>query len=206
MIKDLIILVADKDMKLTMEALLNKRYKSIGVRRVSFDIFSHPNHDPGVRLYSGDFLRKYCNDYKHALVLFDRHGCGDDNKSVQELQESVQYLLDNSGWSERSAVVVIDPELEAWVFSKSRRVADIIAKGDGNLVGQVKSSIGVDNNCKPINPKKALLGILRQKNIPRSSSLYRKIAENVGLQNCKDKSFERLCNILREWFSCKQAN
>ncbi len=43
--KDLIVLVADKSMKVGVESLL-VRHKDLGIRPISYDVFSHRNNDP----------------------------------------------------------------------------------------------------------------------------------------------------------------
>ncbi|MEJ5295819.1 MAG: hypothetical protein WHT28_11335 [Fimbriimonadales bacterium] len=73
--KDLVILVADRDMEQTLLGLLS-RPKALGIREVSYDIFAHPGRDPGVFLQGAEFLRPFTDQYDFALVLFDREGCG----------------------------------------------------------------------------------------------------------------------------------
>jgi hypothetical protein len=48
MSKDLIVLVADIQPEKTLETLLHKRYKSLQMRPITFDIFRLPGKDPSV--------------------------------------------------------------------------------------------------------------------------------------------------------------
>lgn len=53
---------------------------------------------------------------------------------------------------------------------------------------------------KPPDPKAAFEAATRHKQIVPSSSIFKKLAEKVGLQRCHDAAFLRLREILREWF------
>lgn len=63
--KDLVILVADKDMEMTMRGLL-PRPQSLGIRAIQYDLYTHPQHDPGVRTHAAEFLRPYQKMYHNA--------------------------------------------------------------------------------------------------------------------------------------------
>lgn len=117
-----------------------------------------------------------------------------------ELEQQVQQLLDASGWQGRSAVVVIDPELESWVFSTSLHVVDVFAGGDAEVFQRVVESFPKTSLGKPQKPKEAVEKLLRQKAIVRSSALYKELASRVSLKGCVDPAFQRLCAILRSWF------
>ena len=53
---------------------------------------------------------------------------------------------------------------------------------------------------KPGDPKTGVEQALREVRIHRSSALYRRLAEKVGLASCKDDAFARLRAILSGWF------
>jgi hypothetical protein len=53
---------------------------------------------------------------------------------------------------------------------------------------------------KPARPKEALEAALRQARLPRSSSLYRQLAERVSLQGHAEPAFLKLRSTLRAWF------
>ena len=73
--KDLILLVADKNMDASLKGLLS-RSKALGHRQVTFDLYVHPDRDPGCLLRGHDFLRPFVSLYERALVLLDHEGCG----------------------------------------------------------------------------------------------------------------------------------
>lgn len=202
-LSDLVILAADNDIMFACNALL-KRHEMLGIRPLRTKIYVHPYHDPGCRCGSEDFLRQFTREYRHAIVIFDRDGCGRDRKTRDEIENEVTVRLRKSGWEERAAVVVIDPELESWVFSDSAEVDDVLGwmgrtpslrnwlEGKGYLTpGQIK----------PSRPKEAMHDALRHIRMPRSSSLYRQLAERVDITGCRDFAFQKLKDTLQSWFS-----
>ncbi|MCX6841725.1 MAG: hypothetical protein NTX53_05535 [candidate division WOR-3 bacterium] len=95
--KDLIALVADKKMEAGVTALV-RREANFQIRPITADVYRHPHHDAGVLLEATDFLQVFRNSHQHAIVLFDREGCGRDALDPAELQRLVQEKLDAGGW------------------------------------------------------------------------------------------------------------
>jgi|Deesub1362A_J573_1020465.scaffolds.fasta_scaffold02208_5 hypothetical protein len=198
--KDLVILVADANMEHAVRGLLS-RPQALGVRDgITFDIFKHPRHDPGVFHEAHEFLRPLQDQYRYALVMLDREGSGQENQSAQAIEADIQQRLDSAGWRGRSAVVALDPELEVWVFSNSPHVIRVIADGDVELYRQILDAKPVSAYGKPVRPKEVMEEILRRKCIPRSSGLYQELAERVSLARCQDPAFQRFQAILQGWF------
>ena len=201
MAKDLIVLVADKDMKLGMEGLL-KRPGVLGICPMTHDVFAHPQHDPACRLRGHEFLRSFGRQYAHALVLFDREGCGSD-KDRDAIQSDVEGHLRGSGWKDQAAAVVIDPEFEMWVWSDSPHV-DSVLGWDGRQPALrewlAQRGFLVEGEAKPRRPKESLEATLREADRRRSSAIYQELAARVGVQSCVDPSFVRLKLILQAWF------
>ena len=111
--KDLVVLVADKNMDRAVRGLLS-RYHELRIRPVESDIYVHPHRDPGCLLGAHDFLRPFWNRYAHALVMLDRDGCGQERLPREALEEQLELRLSQNGWNQRAAAVVLDPELEIW--------------------------------------------------------------------------------------------
>ena len=129
-LQDLIVLVADKDIKETIEGLLTKRTRSLGIRPVQYKVLPNNEHDPGCLDRSAELLASFCTTHAHAMVIFDREGCGQDTESRSELEATVETALRKAGWGDRTAAIVIDPELENWVWSPSPHVADCLGWRD----------------------------------------------------------------------------
>jgi len=202
--KDLIVLVADHNMEAALRQIL-KRNQSLSIRPIDPQIFPHPRHDPGVLNEADNFLATMQEDYSHALVVFDRIGCGQEEKSSSELKAIVQTKLDSSGWQERSGVVVIDPELENWIWTNSPHVSRALGIKHREFLELLKQNSKA-TTFKPDHPKELLEDVLRRSGIPRSSSLYAQLAKTVSLRRCIDPSFNDLKRNLRDWFGTKQAS
>lgn len=198
--KDLVALVADGTMRSVLNNLL-ARDKAFGIRKIQIEIFVHPHHDPGVYNDAGSFLSPFTINYKYALVLFDREGCGQENKSSIELQSIVQKQVNIHGWEHRSGVIVLDPELESWVWTRSHHVSRVLDIEKQELLELLQ---GDDPNCqKPSHPKELMEKILQRSRIPRSSALYEDLAKSVSFKRCSDPSFQQLKHNLIEWFGIK---
>lgn len=196
--RDLVILVADENQRSGLEALL-QRGRSLEIRAISFEIFVHPWRDPGVLNGAHEFLLPFTRQYGYAMILFDREGCG-RTEPAAALQDEVQRRLDRVGWEGRSAVIVLEPELEVWVWSGSRHVPKVLGLDKGPLDSLLRSKYDFGPYDKPKHPKEAMEDALRQSNTPRSSSIYRHLAEKVSLTRCKDPSFRGFTETLRRWF------
>ena len=202
--KDLIVLVADGQQRQTVATLLTKRQPSLGIWRVpvdiNSDILSHPRHDPGVFHEAGDFLSVFAQQYEHALVLIDAEGTGSP-AGAEEIEEKIQGDLNRNGWEGRSAVVVIDPELEIWVWSTSPLVSGIVGMDRRRIKGMgYRRGYWQEGETKPSRPKELLEEVLHSTGKPHSSALFVQLAKQVGLSRCRDDSFRRFREVLQGWF------
>lgn len=199
---DLVIVVADKNMESAIEGIL-RRYKSLGIRQINHVVYPHFHRDPGCRLESHLLLESMRSKYKYAIVMFDKEGCGAERLTREELEADVERKLASSGWEGRSIALVLDPELEVWVWKNSPHV--ISALGWDGKIPDLYTWL---KNCKYINeenmfpncPKEAMEAALRAVNKPRSSSIYLHLALTVGFKNCTNPSFIKLKNTLLDWF------
>lgn len=201
--KDLVCLVADKNMEQAVEGLLS-RHHSLDIRPLRWQTFVHPERDPGCYQHGHELLRSQRARYQKALMLFDLEGCGQEDKEAARIEDEVRGKLFQNGWEEGSAeVVVVVPELEAWVWSESPEV-DRLLGWSGRLPGLRDWLQGegflVADEVKPKRPKEAMESALYQVRKPRSAATYRRLAESVSLRGCCDRSFRRLVRILRGWF------
>lgn len=203
---DLVCLVADTNMQHTLRELLG-RSRSLGIRPIRYEIVKHPEHDPGCRRRPYELLRLFQKKAAHALVLFDREGCGREEALREELEGEVERLLADHGWKDRCAAVVFDPELEIWMWSDSPQVDVVLGWTDRSpdlrawLEEQGFLSSG---SFKPSRPKEAVEAVLRltgrATGTRRSSALYAELAARVGLTRCTDPAFAKLRSMLLEWF------
>lgn len=204
---DLVVLVPDADLENTVLGLFN-RPESLRIRPVKPLIRRHQGRDPGCRTTGVDLLRMYGDRFKHALLMFDREGSGRDAQMPDALEAELEEKLARNGWQDRAAAIVIDPELEVWVWGDSREVDQIIGWG-----GRIESlrdwlvahKIISTPNEKPRRPKETLRKALRHAGKRPSPALFRQLAERVSFKGCTDRAFQKLITKLQMWFPQSQS-
>lgn len=199
---ELIILVADKNMEFAVKGILS-RFHALGIREVAHAIHVHPENDPGCLLRGHLFLSLFVNQYAHALIVLDREGSGQERSSRETLESELEERLNQSGWDNRAAAVVIDPELEMWVWSDSPHVDSVLGwegKEPALRSWLQERKYLQEGRIKPGRPKEAMEQALRTARKPRSSSIYQQLARKVSLERCTVSSFVKLKTILQGWF------
>lgn len=110
-----------------------------------------------------------------------------------------------AGWKGNAAAIVIDPELENWVWGHSPHVATALGwtdKEQGIREWLLEEEFLAEaTQAKPSRPKEAMEAVLRHVRRPRSSAIYRAIASTVSLAGCNDPSFVKFRQALHGWFS-----
>jgi hypothetical protein len=204
---DLVCLVPDKSIEATMQALLATRQQAIRVRPIQFEIVTHPEHDPGCFLAPTKLLGGFVKRADHALIVLDAAWDGAPAQQAPELEQQLEQSLKSIGQPGWVRAVVIEPELEAWVFSDSPHVATTLGWKTTKELRDALHAQGlwVEDRAKPADPKRAMDWALKRGGVPRSSSLFRALASRVSLERCEDRSFHRLVNLLREWFPPNEA-
>lgn len=201
--RDLILSVADTYQEHVMKALLPRLPVTATTREFSYDIIVNPGHDPGSYNESHDLLRSYINQYAYALVLLDYEGSGVEHlKTADEAAGAIEELLYKNGWEQRSAAIVIRPELENWMWVDNPNVERAFGWDTEISLytwAQNEGYIDAQSN-KPFRPKETLEMALRLSGTPKSASIYKRIATNVSFKACKDVSFNRLLDYLKTWF------
>jgi hypothetical protein len=198
--KDLILLVADKNMQYALKGGL-ERSKGLNIRSITFDFLIHPQHDPGVRTTGVEMLRHVHSQYNHALLILDFEGSGSKTSDALELEGELDQSLEPL-WHARAKAIVIAPELDIWMWGSDNAIEPLSGKPDGKGIRlwlkDQKFQFNEDN--KPLRPKEALESLLKKQRIPRSSSLYSRIASKISFDRCTDPAFARLKKQLQAWF------
>lgn len=200
--RDLIVLVADRNMRAALSGILN-RPESLKIRQPTFVVRVHSRRDPGVLHQAHAFLRAFAGKYKHAMVVFDREGCGKEEVDRAGLEAEVESRLARNGWPDTAATIVLDPELESWVWSDSREVDQCLGwreQPEGLRVWLVQQGLLDVRQSKPARPKEAMEAVLRRVKHARSSAVYKNLAQRVGFARCTDPAFVKLKQTLRRWF------
>jgi hypothetical protein len=200
--KDLVVLAADGQMEFAVKGLLS-RGPALGFRELSVDIHVHPAKDPGCLLQGHDFLRPFHKQYRHAIVMLDRDGCGREDSPRHVLEGDLEKRLSSSGWGDRAAAIVLDPELEVWVWSDSA-VVDAVLGWTGRTPGLADwlraEGFSSGRHTKPNRPKEALEKALRLARKGRSSAIFLQLAQQVGLDRCTDPAFLKFKAAMQKWF------
>ena len=200
--KDLLVLTACKDAQYAVKGMLSRPAR-LRIRPVTAGYFVHPNRDAGCVNTAHEILRSQQSLYSKCIVLFDREGSGRDATDAEALEADVLQRVAGVGWAGRAEVVVVSPELEAWVWSSSSQVDRIL--GWNGQTPTLRDWLRNNNRLgeeasKPDRPKEALEAALEWAGVQRSSAIYKELAEHVSLEHCQDRAFVKLRTVLRTWF------
>ena len=198
---DLVVLVADNDIKVVVDALLG-RPKAIGTREITWRTIKEQYHDPGCAREGVKNLSGLENKFRHALLIFDYEGCGITKFTSQKLQADLNQKLEQN-WGCRARAIILIPELEAWVWSGSREVVNTLGwkNNQKSLSAWLeKENWTSEGKPKPDRPKEAFEAVLRKVGRARSARLYEELATKVSLKKCQDESFLEFKQILKKWF------
>jgi len=210
-VRDCYFLVADKDMKFALKGLFERpeTHRSLGCGPFTFDIEKDclvaGNHDPDLHGKSAGYARPIQRSHQYLVVMLDSTWGG--SPGADAIRGNITGDLHRSGWrKDRFAVIVIEPELEAWMWQESPHVDDALAF-NAKVFGTPTLRTWLENqglwlpgDPKPREPKRAFAETLARASRPRSSTIYQRIASRVTLQNCCDVAFKTLCESLRRWF------
>ena len=201
-------LVADQDMAETLKAVLD-RPKSLGIRPIQYDVARHLQRDAGCCRDASRRLRPYPEQYRKAIVVFDKHGCGREDAPREQIQQDVEQELESNGWDgDRAKAVVIEPELEAWVWTGSSHAARVLGwqRGYDDLKGWlVARELWLEGDAKPTDPKAAVKAVLRETNRAHSAALFGDLAKRMTWRGCQCPAFAELRGVLKRWFGNAQT-
>ncbi len=200
---DLVLLVPGKDDREALDGLLSKRHASFQIRPLRYDILVHPRRDPGCFREAPDILSTFLGRSRYALVIFDHEGSGQESTTAADLEADLKRRLAASGWEDRAEGLVIQPELEIWLWASYPHVDDALGWKGRNpdlRTWLAQEKLWTSGEPKPARPKEAMRAALREAQVRPSSSIFRRIAERVSLEACTDPAFRRLHDLLRQWF------
>ncbi len=199
--KDLALLVADKNMDYALRGILS-RHESIGVQKLDYEIGQHMGRDGGVRTTGPETLSLLRDQFRDGILMLDWEGSGSDSDNALILEQELDRRL-TPFWGKRAKAIVIEPELDAWVWGSDNVMQDVIGWCEDLGIRKWLANRGYEfhQNQKPVLPKEALQTLMEQLRRPRSSALYEKVTAKISLRNCNDPSFNRLKTTLQKWFS-----
>jgi len=198
--QDLLLVVPDKNTHFALRGAL-ARPEALGTRTITHRFDVHPHRDSGVRITGAAMANLQRAQFSHALLIFDHEGCGDEGKTPGELEAELEGKL-RPVWDDAGRVVVIHPEVDVWLWGGDNTLAEVLRwpLSQGIRPWLTEREWKFDERGKPRRPKEAFEKLREVHGIPRSSSLYEEIASRLSLRRCADASFQRLREILCDWF------
>lgn len=206
--RDCIFLLADTNMQAAFEGFLTRQafHQSLGCGTFSFDprkdiAVASGDNDPGLYTRGHELLRPYQVTHCYAVVVLDAERGGSPGKKA--ITEHLTSKILATGWAAGNfVVIVIDPELENWIWQQNDYVARELGFGNSNemMADTDLRATWPQGQAKPTAPKEILETLLQKRRIPRSSAIYKHITSQVSIKYCQDSAFQRLIVSLRAWF------
>lgn len=195
-------LLADGGMEQVIRGFLGREsfYRSLGCGTFDFDadqdIIVAPTKDPGVYGTARELLRPYETTHRHAVVILDADWVG--SPGAESIRKHVGQSV-SMAWEE-FAVIVIEPELEAWIMQDNPHLVETFrCPADFRHILQ-RADYWPEDRPKPPRPKEAL-DYLRQRHRVRAFNAdFGKLAAKISVRNCQDVAFLQLRDSLRAWF------
>ena len=206
--KHLIIRVADADMERFLNAILNKP-EALGIRPIQFDIERNTDArgDSGMRANGAELTRMDKDDYQKVVLMWDYQGCGHEHKkSAQTVAKETQDQLDRISWQANSAVIIVEPELERWLWYCEQAIAEHLHKTVAELQQWGETYANQRNmslaDLIEQDPKGLFEYIvcthLRRTRTPRN---YEQIGKRASIKSLQEsESFRQFAETLQNWF------
>jgi hypothetical protein len=198
--QDLLVVVADSDQQFAIRTLLEKRSKALGLKDLRVSVERHSGRDPGVYNTGVALLGSFGfpDRFKFAMLVIDTEW--EDSPGLQGIETRILRDLKTRGWEEKSAVIAIEPEIEAWVWQDSPHIPRVLGRKDSfDDMRQSLKDLWPLELSKPKDPK-TVFDRARGR-LPRSPALFAQLAEKVSVQRCTDPSFLKFRDQLQIWFS-----
>lgn len=211
--RDCIFLVADSQMEATFKGFLGRvdAFQQLGTGQFEFDstqdiIRATGGNDPGVYVRGHLLLDLYKVSHRYAVIVLDNQW--DGSPGVTQIEKGIANNMLASGWAaDQFVVIVIDPELEAWIVQDAPEILTLFRLSLNSYMSPkpwlVDQGLWEDALPKPTDPKTALQQLLRQstaQRVPPSAANYQKITRCISVQHCIDPSFHKLRSTLQTWF------
>jgi len=206
--RDCFFIVADANMEYTLRGMLSRERFDLTLQcgLFAFDarldlLVAVGDNDPGLFQRIESYVRPVRASHSYLVVMIDAEWAG--SPGAAQIRTHIVEGCVRSGWSENDVVaVVMDPELETWMWQDSPIVESVVGHSGPSLRQHLAASGAWPlTSAKPLRPKETLEAELRRNRIPRIvGTLYRKVAERVSVKSCVDPAFAELQAALRRWF------
>ena len=119
------------------------------IRQVTAEVKPFWRHDGGCRVEGVSILGGMIGQFRHAMLVFDFDGSGVGVTSAIELEQQLEDELRKVGWSDNAAAIVVEPEIEAWVWANSPNVARVLGWADDPSLRDWLRLQGILNSGEP---------------------------------------------------------
>jgi len=209
--RELVILTADGTMNAVFKAFFERPMWHLTLQCGTFDIwaeediFNLPGKTDGqLHKNAHELLRPYQRTHIRALVVLDQQFGGE--RPAEEIRQEILRNLNRSGWDDRCEVVVIDPELEVWLWQDKPQIAQAVRFPGGSLRNHLREEgLWPQDQHKPDMPKKTIQALMKQHRAGAPIVVYPKIAKSVGVSGCQDSAFGIFRERMQAWFPAEDA-
>jgi hypothetical protein len=207
-VRALFFVVADRDIEAMVTGFLQKERADLRLGCAPFDFDAKldvgraaADKDSGLYVRGAEYVRRHRQTHDHVVIMLDADWEG--SPGAASIDAKLREDLRKCGCSDDdSEVIVLDPEIEAWMWVDKLEVARVLGfESTGDLRSWLEAAgFDVGANQKPLRPKEALQAALRSKRKPRSSATFAAVAAKVSLNACQDPALLKLRATLQRWF------
>jgi len=204
---DLFVLTADADALAVVRTVL-ARPQAINIRPITCEVDRHAGRDSGMARDGPELVRMRVQKaaFQKVILIWDHEGSGWEWKSPEQARQEMQVRLNQVTWEDRSAAIVVVPEIEEWLWHNPASLAKHLAVGRQTLRQWTESFVasrGVDSvTCRKCYPKELFRYVLYQKYkrkpLPRDFAQIAKQASLIEWQS--SQTFRVFVDVLRAWF------
>ena len=205
--KDLFVLTADSDAQAIIGAIL-RRHRTLHIRPITFEIERHTGRDSGMVKDGPEIARVKVQktEYSRLVLAWDHDGSGWHSRPPEDAALRIQTRLNGVTWADRSATVVLVPELEEWIWHCRESLAELMGltladfeELAARLAG--KRNRPLDTCCRE-SPKELFGDIFyyrhRRQPLPEDFESIGKAADLAAWRG--SQTFTRFADTLLQWF------
>lgn len=216
--RDLILHLADRHMEDGFRAFFARDdwHHVLGCARFGIDpgsledIFRRGGHtDGGLWQHAHDNLAPFRQRYRHAMIVLDADF--DPHPGAESLVREISANLLAAGWPEDAfRVVVIDPELEAWLWAPNVNVAMAFGHDDFKEMQRMlaERNLWDEASPKPNDLKEARDVAAKLGGRRTAGPIFRSVFAGISRRACdlcEESGFRSLRAALQTWFPPNQG-
>jgi len=203
---DLLAFVADADLLAVMEEVL-ARPAELGAGAFTFKVDRHTGRDPGMVKDGPELVRMRKAEAERCVLIWDHQGSGwEARHTASESRIRIIDKLERFTWKDCSDALVLEPELEEWLWRDPPSIARHLEVEPANFDAWVDAFAGKQRlsatTAKTTCPKELLYHVFKSRwnRQPRPGD-YRAIAKLADLSGWgHSASFSSLLGVLVRWF------